>query len=511
MRLFEESAQGLTRREFMSKSAKTGLLIYSAPAIAGAFSSGCSQKTPVNEFDLSQENLMKLIKTALSRGGDFAEVYVEHRETTSMSLSEDKIKSLNYSISQGVGIRVISGEETGYAYTDDFSMDELQKTAETASAIAHGKVKVASADLTKLVYPENINVITSLNTIDEKKKIQMMKQANEYCRSYSNYIKDVYVNYSEEFKNVFLANSNGVYFTDEQPLTRFSTYVNAIKGDVRQSGSDSIGGREGWEMYNPEKIEKVASKASKTAVGMLDSKECPSGEMAVIMPNGWGGVLLHEAIGHGFEGDFIRKGTSVFSDKLGKRVADPKVTVVDDGTIKNKRGTLNADDEGTLTQKTVLIENGICRGFMYDLFNSKLSNVKSTGNGRRQSFRHTPLPRMTNTIMQGGTDSIDDMVSNTKYGLNVKQLSGGSVDITSGNFVFNVTEAYMVENGKETYPVRGASLIGKGSDVLEKIDLVGGDVDTGDGSCGKDGQSVPVTVGQPELRISKCTVGGTKT
>jgi len=275
-------------------------------------------------------------------------------------------------------------------------------------------------------------------------------------------------------------------------------------------GSQSLSERSGYEVFKQVSPADLGKEAARQAVAMLEAREAPAGEMPVVLPNGWGGVLIHEAIGHGFEGDFIRKKTSFYADKLEKQVASSKISIVDDGTLRNRRGTLNADDEGSVTRRNILIEGGICKGFLYDIFNARLMKTYSTGNARRQSFRYIPIPRMTNTFMLAGQDEVEEMIRRTRSGLRVRKLGGGQVDITSGNFVFRVAEAYMIERGKVTYPVKGATLIGSGPEVLTKVDMVGPDLDYGVGTCGKDGQGVPVCVGQPTVRISAITVGGTR-
>jgi len=464
----------------------------------------------INNGFLPEDDIKSVLSLALSKGGNFSEVYSEAKNSLYISMSENKIKSLNFTISKGAGVRVLDDRELGYAYTDNLSLKELKDIAPIAGEIASKKSKKKVKELATPEVGNNISWKIPLESISEKEKTALLWEANETARNYSRYVTEVSITYSEENKKVQIANSYGIFVTDKQPLSRFSIFVTAVKGDVRQTGFHSFSDRGGWELYTLDRVKNTAAEAARQAVSMLDAKEAPSGEMVVILPNGWGGVLFHEAIGHAFEGDFVRKKTSVYSDMLGKLIASPLVSVVDDGTLFNKRGTTNVDDEGIPTQRTVLIDGGVCAGFLYDLHNASLMNTKSTGNGRRQSYRFSPQPRMTNTIMLKGTNEKEELIKETPKGLLVKQLSGGSVDITTGHFVFNVTEAYLIEKGKITCPVRGASLIGKGSEILNKIDMVAGNVDTGAGTCGKGGQYVPVSVGQPDLRISEMTVGGAR-
>ena len=512
MKIPDRPKRAMTRREFVKKGLQGGIIVTATPVIISGLLSGCAP-TPVAPkvpWQLTPEILQKLLDIALSKGGDFADIYVEHRINTQISLEENLIKSLDYGISQGVGIRVIAGEEIGYSYTDDLSIKKLEETARTAAYIAATGVKPSIANLSERSVKKNIKVEVGMDKVIEKKKVLLLQEVNEAARAFDPAVKEVTVRYSDEIKNLIIANSEGRMVHDQQPLFYLGTSALAVRNGVRQMGSDSISERSGYEVFKRVSPADLGKEAARQAVAMLDAREAPTGEMPVILPNGWGGVLIHEAIGHGFEGDFIRKKTSFYTDKVGKEVASSKVSIVDDGTLLNRRGTLNADDEGTITRRNLLIENGICTGFLYDIFNARLMKTYSTGNARRQSFRYIPIPRMTNTYMLAGEDAVEDMIRRTRRGLRVRKLGGGQVDITSGNFVFRVAEAYMIERGRITYPVKGATLIGNGPEVLTKVDMVGPDLDYGVGTCGKGGQGAPVCVGQPSVRISAITIGGTK-
>ncbi len=512
MKIPERPKKGMTRREFVKKGIQGGIIVTATPVIMSSLLSGCapSPVAPKVPWQLTPEILQKLLDVALSKGGDFADIYVEHRISTQLSLEENLIKSLDYGISQGVGIRVVAGEEVGYSYTDDLAMKKLEETARTAAYIAATGIKPSIVNLAERSVKKNIIVEIGMDKVIEKKKVLLMQAANEAARAFDPTVKEVTVRYSDEINNVIIANSEGRLVHDEQPLFRLGVSALAVRNDVRQMGSESLSERSGYEVFKRVSPADLGKEAARQAVSMLDAREAPTGEMPVIIANGWGGVLIHEAIGHGFEGDFIRKKTSFYTDKVGQKVASEKVSIMDDGTLRNHRGTLNADDEGTITRRNILIENGICQGFLYDIFNAGLMKTYSTGNARRQSFRYIPIPRMTNTFMLAGEDAAEDMVRRTRSGLRVRKLGGGQVDITSGNFVFRVTEAYMIERGRTTYPVKGATLIGNGPEVLTKVDMVGPDLDYGPGTCGKDGQGVPCDVGQPTVRISAITVGGTR-
>ncbi len=462
-------------------------------------------------LDLPKEKLSDLLELALSEGGDFADVFVEHTRTTSIGLGEDKIKSVSTSLRQGLSVRVIAGNEVRLAYTDELNDAEIQKTARAAASGAPGERGARST--VKALVPGEVTarytVERPLSEVEASQKVDILLRANQAAREYDSRISEVSVSYYDQERRIVVANSDGRWVRDCQPLNLLAVSAVAVDGSVRQTGYERVSERRGYELFEKVSPEAIGREAAREAVCMLDADDAPTGELTVVMQEGWGGVLLHEAVGHALEGDFVRKRTSFFTDLKGKRVAAPLVTVVDDGTLLNHRGSLGVDDEGTPTQRTVLIKNGVCSGFLFDLHNARLMGVQSTGNGRRETFRHPPLPRMTNTFMLGGDAGPDDLLRATRYGLEVRKLGGGQVDITSGNFVFRVSEAYLIEDGKATRPVKGATLIGNGPEIMKRVDMVASGEACSAGSCGKGGQMVPVCVGEPGLRISAMTVGGT--
>lgn len=461
---------------------------------------------------LNPDQINQIIKAALKRGGDFAEVYYEYRLTTSITLQENKIKSINRGIEEGVGIRILNGEQTGYAFSDSMNFNDVLKVAESSSLIAQ------SSNLTTSVLPLNQKPNKTVNLSDRSidrelnEKVELVLRANDAARNVSSKIFQSTCGYFEESKFIQIANSDGLF--TENNLELYLMYVNSIAVDnsIREIGTEYFGGRRNFAdlvNYTPE---TVAVAAAEQAIRKLQSKPAPAGNFPVIINNGWGGVLVHEAVGHGLEGDFNRKKTSVYSGKIGEKVASEKVTIVDDGTIENGRGSVGIDDEGHPTKRNVLIENGILKGYIHDRLNSGLMNDLVTGNGRRESYKHIPMPRMTNTFIEAGNENPDDLIRDVKKGIFAKSLGGGQVDIVNGNFVFQVNEGYMIENGKLTYPIKGANLVGNGPEAMKKVIGVGNDlkIDTATGMCGKDGQSVMVSVGQPTILISELTVGGTQ-
>ncbi len=462
-------------------------------------------------LDLSRELLSHLLELALSRGGDLADVFVEHTRTTSIGMGEDKIKSVSASMRRGLSVRVISGDEVRLAHTDELNEVEMEKTARAAASgiVEEQPIRNSVEDLVPAEAEARFTVKLPLSEVDASRKVDILRRANQAARDYDSRITEVSVSYYDQERRIIVANSDGRWVTDRQPLNLLAVSAVAVDGSVRQTGYERVSERRGYELFETISPEAIGEEAAREAVCMLEAEDAPSGELTVVMPKGWGGVLLHEAVGHALEGDFVRKGTSFFTDLRGEPVASPLVTVVDDGTLLNHRGSLGVDDEGTPTQRTVLIENGICRGFLFDLHNARLMGVRSTGNGRRETFRHPPLPRMTNTFMLGGDACPEDLLRETPYGLEVRKLGGGQVDITSGNFVFRVSEAYLIENGRTAKPIKGATLIGNGPEIMKRVDMVASGEACSAGSCGKGGQMVPVCVGEPGLRISAMTVGGT--
>lgn len=458
--------------------------------------------------DLSKETLVRLLDVALSGDGDFADLFVEQTRTTGIGLAEDKIKSVSVSTRQGLSVRVISGREVRFAYTDELDERELETTARAVS-LGGGSAGRLSP-LVEEKAQKRFTVEVPLSEVGAATKADILWKANEGARDYDPRVSEVSVSYYDQERRILVANSEGRWVEDRQPLNLLAVSAVAVDGSVRQTGYERMSERRGYEVFEEVKPESVGQEAAREAVSMLKAEEAPTGELTVVMPRGWGGVLLHEAVGHGLEGDFVRRGISFFSGKLGERVASPLVTVVDDGTLVNHRGSLGVDDEGTPTQRTVLIEDGFCTGFLFDLHNARLMGVEPTGNGRRETFRHPPLPRMTNTFMESGESAPEDLLRDVRYGLEVRKLGGGQVDITSGNFVFRVNEAYLIEDGATTRPVKGATLIGNGPEIMKRVDRVASGTVCAAGSCGKNGQMVPVCVGEPGLRISAMTVGGTR-
>ncbi|MGA2628943.1 MAG: metalloprotease TldD [Terriglobia bacterium] len=466
-----------------------------------------------DRYGLTEADLEKYLAAALSEGGDYADLYFEYTTTSSILLDESLVKSATEGISTGCGVRVIAGDQTGYAYTDDLSPERIFKAARIAARIASGPARVSTVGLSTIDTPHNFYLVPHPSTDRAlTDKLELVRRGDQAARAFDARICQVRVAYADQVRHVLIAGSDGPVVTDVQPLVRFSVFTIAQEKDNLQSGTGGGGGRVGLEFFQGEKSpEHFAREAARQAIVQLGAQAAPAGEMEVVLGPGWPGILLHEAVGHGLEADFNRKGISAFSGRIGQRVASDLCTVVDDGTIPNRRGSLNVDDEGKATQKTVLIENGILRGYLQDRLSSNLMHTSHTGNGRRESYEHIPMPRMTNTYMLAGNEDPQDILRSVRRGLYAVSFGGGQVDITNGKFVFSASEAYLIEDGKVTAPVKGATLIGDGPTVLTRVTAVGNDLqlDPGIGSCGKDGQSVPVGVGIPTLKVSQLTVGGT--
>ncbi|HXG90787.1 MAG TPA: metalloprotease TldD [Blastocatellia bacterium] len=467
-----------------------------------------------DRYGLTTGQIEKLLATALARGGDYADLYFEYRVANSVNIEEQIIKSATKSVVQGVGVRVLIDDKTGYAYTDEIAFDSIRRAAETASHIARsggatGPVGVNATPNGHDLYAVEIPV----SSVELARKIELIKQADSIARRYDARIREVQSSVSDEIKYVMIATSDGRLVGDVQPLARFGISCIADDDGNLQVGRSGGGGRIGFDFFeNQLTPEYFGNEAARQAIIQLEAIDVQAGKMEVVLGPGWPGILLHEAVGHGLEADFNRKQTSAFSGLIGQRVASELCTVVDDGTIPSRRGSLNVDDEGEPTKRTVLIENGILRGYMSDHLNAGLIKAERTGNGRRQSYKHMPLPRMTNTFMLAGTDNPEDIIRSVRRGLYAVQFGGGQVDITSGEFAFTASEAYLIEDGKITAPVKGATLRGNGPESLKHVTAVGNDLqlDQGVGICGKDGQSVPVGVGIPTIKISEMTVGGTQ-
>ena len=464
------------------------------------------------KYGITERDLEKYLGAALSAGGDYADLYFEYLSSTSLSVDESMVKSASQGISAGCGVRVVTGERTGYAYTDDLAPERILHAARTAALIASGPAKTPIVNLKQKPLPSLYPVTNAAADAELAKKVELVFRADKAARAYDPRIKEVRASYADELRRILVVGSDGTFAEDVQPLSRLNVFVIARDGEQSAKGSSGGGGRHKFDIFLTEKTpEHFANEAARQAILQLKAVACPAGEMEVVLGPGWPGVLLHEAIGHGLEADFNRKKTSAFSELMGKRVASDKCTVVDNGTLNERRGSLNVDDEGNQTNNTVLIENGILRNYMADKLSAHLMGLPNTGNGRRESYEHIPMPRMTNTYMLAGNDLPEDIIKSVKRGLYAVNFAGGQVDITNGKFVFSASEAYLIEDGQVTAPVKGATLIGDGPTVLTRVTAVGNDLklDPGIGTCGKDGQNVPVGVGIPTLKVSQLTVGGT--
>jgi TldD protein len=466
----------------------------------------------LTHLGLTERLLERCLGEALSAGGEFADLYFEAVTSTSLGMDEGIVKTAAQGISVGCGIRVLSGERTGYAYTDDLSPERLLKAARTAALIANGpqtqRVQGFNETRTPSLYP--VTGVTADAEIADK--LKLIERANKAARDYDVRITQVRASINDELRRILIAASDGTYASDTQPLARLNVAVIAKDATGTARGTSGGGGRITLDFFEGEKSpEHFAREAARTAILQLGAIAAPAGEMEVVLGPGWPGVLLHEAVGHGLEADFNRKKTSAFAGLIGQQVASSKVTVVDNGRMPGRRGSLNVDDEGNPTQETVLIENGILRGYLSDKLSSRLMNMPNTGSGRRESYQSIPMPRMTNTYMLNGEDDPGDILKSVKRGLYAVNFGGGQVDITSGKFVFTASEAYLIEDGVVTAPVKGATLIGNGPEALKYVSMVGNDLalDEGVGTCGKAGQSVPVGVGMPTIKLDRMTVGGT--
>lgn len=470
----------------------------------------------LTDSGLDLSSLEKALGEIYHHDNDFADLYFQSSQHESWVLEDGIIKDGSYNIERGVGVRAISGEKTGFAYSDDINETALLDACRAARTIAPsgGKHQVKSLESAK--YSNRYKDDNPLLAMQDADKISLLKAVDAYIREKEPGINQVVVSLSGVYEEILVAATDGTLATDIRPLVRLNCSVLMEKGDRRERGSAGAGGRHSYDFFKSDKdgrpyFEMLADEALHMARVNMEAVASPAGTMPVVLGNGWPGVLLHEAVGHGLEGDFNRKGASTFSGRIGERVAAKGVTVVDDGTMADRRGSLSVDDEGTPTQHNVLIEDGILKGYMQDKMNARLMGVAPTGNGRRESFAHLPMPRMTNTYMLGGQYDPQEIIATIDKGIYAPNFAGGQVDITSGKFVFSSAEAYLIENGKITAPVKGATLIGNGPEVMQKISMIGNDValDRGVGVCGKDGQSVPVGVGQPTLKVDELTVGGT--
>ena len=473
------------------------------------------EKFFLNRFGVNDGALELILGSALERKADYADLYFEYRSAEGLGLEESIVNHTSKSISHGVGVRVCADDRTGYAYSDEVTIDRLKIAAQAARAVADSRgIPVAPIAVGEQVRRHHLYELESTSLeVPLEERARLLRQIDEIARAYDPRVRNVMASFSAERKIVMVVNSEGRLAADIQPLCRLNVTVIAEDGKSRQVGTYGGGGRVEWKYFlEDERWREFTERAARQAIVNLDAVDAPAGEMVVVLGPGWPGILLHEAIGHGLEGDFNRKAVSAFSGRIGERVASELCTVVDDGTIANRRGSLNIDDEGTPTSRTTLIEKGILRGYLQDRLNARLMKMEPTGNGRRESFAHVPMPRMTNTFMLPGEETPEDVIKSVKRGLYAVSFGGGQVDITNGKFVFSASEAYLIEDGKLAAPVKGATLIGNGPDVLTRVSRVANDLalDAGIGTCGKDGQSVPVGVGLPTIRIDGITVGGTR-
>lgn len=470
--------------------------------------------------DLSDHHIADLLARLMTRKVDYADLYFQYSRHESWALEEGIVKSGNYGIAQGAGLRAISGDKTGFAYSDDLKLPALTEAATAARAIAPAKPNPAlspnpksksksKSNSTPAIHP-HYPPLDPLTSLPDPDKVALLRRAEKIARAADPRVKQVMVSLAAAQDIILVARADGHTAADIRPLIRMNVSVIVEQNGRRERGSSGGGGRYAYDYFTPERADAYPREAVRQALVQLEAEPAPAGEIPVVLGPGWPGILLHEAVGHGLEGDFNRKGTSTFSGRIGEKVASPLCTVIDDGTIANRRGSLSIDDEGEPTQATTLIENGVLKGYMQDQLNARLMNARPTGNGRRESFASLPMPRMTNTYMPNGPHHPEEIIASVKDGLYAVNFSGGQVDITSGKFVFSASEAYRIKNGKVAAPVKGATLIGNGPEVLTRVSMLGNDLqlDPGVGVCGKDGQSVPVGVGQPTMKIDRLTVGG---
>jgi TldD protein len=499
----------IPRRKFLKMSVKGGIALAATPALMTQILSCKKSETMSAKLELSPEIYNRTIRKALEKGGDFADVYVENRISRSILMEESKFKSAVFGIDQGAGVRVIAGDKTGFAYTDEITEENLLKAAEVASYVARRTEAVAPVDVKPQSRQSFITVELPLGDVADAKRLEVIQRANQAALDYDPRIKMAYISYYDEVRGRTIANSEGLLLSDELPLMFFIVQTLGVGNNTRHMGRERLSKHSGFEMFDLVTPEEVARTSARESIVMLDAQDCPAGKMDVVMQNGWGGVLVHEAVGHPLEADNIAKEIGVFTGKLSQKVASDVFTMVDDGSLPNFRGTTNFDDEGTQMKKNVLIREGVLEKYMSDVLSAKQLGMERTGNGRRESFRYIPIPRMTNTYIDKGKDKPEDILASTKSGIYVQSLSGGSVNPTTGVFNFTCREVYLIENGKKTIPVRGATLIGNCLDIISNIDAVGDDLAFGPGICGK-GQAAEVSAGQPTVRIRGINVGGSR-
>ncbi len=509
MKFKRNFVEDIPRRKFLEVSLKGGIALAATPALLSQLLSCKVVRTESAKVAIDPQILDRIIKKAIEKGGEFAEVYLEKRISRSILMEESKFKSAVFGISQGAGVRVISGDKTGYAYTDEIAEDKLMKAAEVASHVALSAQAVGPVNIIEAKRDSFITVKLPLQDIADAKRLEVMKRANQAALDYDPRIKMASISYYDEVKGRTIANSEGLLLSDELPLLFFIIQTLGVGKDTQHMGRERLSRHSGFEMFDELSPEEAAKRCARESIAMLEAKDAPAGIMDVVMQNGWGGVLVHEAVGHPLEGDNIAKKIGVFTGKLGQKVASDIFTMVDDGSLPNFRGTTNFDDEGTQMKRNVLIQEGVLMKYMTDILSAKQLKAERTGNGRRESFRYIPIPRMTNTFIEKGKGKPEDILASTKSGIYVQSLSGGSVNPITGMFNFTCREAYLIEDGKKTAPVKGATLIGSCTDIVNNIDAVGDDLDFGPGICGK-GQAAEVTAGQPTVRIRGINVGGSR-
>ncbi len=501
--------EDIPRRKFMQMSLKGGVAMAATPSLMMHLLSCKGKGGKAAALNLDPVLMNKTIRKALEKGGEFADVYFENRISRNILMEESKFKSAVFGISQGAGVRVISGDKTGFAYTDEISEEKLLKAAEVASYIAKGSKATQPIDVKSEGRPSFISVQIPLGEVVDKKRLDVLQRANQAALDYDPRIKMASISYYDEVRGRTIANSEGLLLSDELPLMFFIVNTLGVGKNTRHMGRERLSKHMGFEMFEKYPPEDVARTCARESIAMLEAEDCPAGKMDIVMQNGWGGVLVHEAVGHPLEADNIAKEVGVFTGKLGQKVASDVFTMVDDGSLKNMRGTIDFDDEGTQMKRNVLIKDGVLKKYMTDILSAKQINMERTGNGRRESFRYIPIPRMTNTFIEKGKDNPEDILASTKKGIYVQSLSGGSVNPTTGVFNFTCREAYLIEDGKKTAPVKGATLIGNCLDIISNVDAVGDDLAFGPGICGK-GQAAEVSAGQPTVRIRGINVGGSK-
>jgi len=457
---------------------------------------------------MPHELLSKIIKKSLSRGGDYADVFIEHTSSLSIQLEDDKIEKLTSGVDAGIGVRVIFGDRSAYGYTNDFSEGSILELAETVSKAVRQEHKDITIDLRKTIPAVDFKIKLNPEGVKVDKKILLLENANRVVRGVSPKIKQVSVVYKDSIQRVSIATSDGVIAEDERIYTLAWLQVVAQEGDVLQTGYEPLGGFIGFELFEEFPFEEIALRTAQRAVRMLSARKAPGGRMPVVISGEAGGTMIHEAIGHGLEADLAQQGLSVYSGKIGEPVASTLITVIDDSTLPNKRGSFRFDDEGFPSQRTMLVEKGVLKGYMYDRLTSIKDRTVSTGNGRRQSYRHRPIPRMSNTFIASGESNPQEIIRSVDKGLFVKKMGGGQVNTTTGEFVFEVADGYTIEKGEITEPLRGVTLIGNGPEVLKSIDMVGNDLGFSIGTCGKDMQAVPISDAMPTVRIPEMVIGG---